>query len=227
MSINLDNQKLVKLYVEDDLSLRQLAEMFDTSKDTIKRRLQSEGIEIINKVYKNKGASGENNGQWRTDIDVQQIVDLFVNSDKNYTTIADELGIDRNVVKRRLLCVGIDVIRKKRVDNKGVQTPMNKLYYKYQKSAEKRGYEFNIDEIDFHYIIQKPCQYCGNTHTSREISKAGFKYEFTGLDRVDNKKGYSINNVIPCCKICNQMKSNFDVDVFKSQINKIYEYLRR
>jgi predicted DNA-binding protein YlxM (UPF0122 family) len=227
MSVQLDIQKLVKLYVDDDLSLRQLAEKFNTSKETIKRKLQNEGIDIVNKVYKNKGSSGSKNGMWRTDIDVNLIIDLFINSDKNYTTIADELGLDRGVVKRRLQKAGIDVVRKRRHDNLGVQTPMNKLYYKYQKSAEKRGYDFDIDVDTFHQLVQQPCNYCGSTHTSHETSKVGFKYDYTGLDRIDNNKGYIVTNVIPCCKICNQMKSNLNVDVFKEQINKIYYFLRR
>lgn len=44
-------------------------------------------------------------------------------------------------------------------------------------------------------ITSKPCIYCGNT---KDI----------GCDRIDNSKGHTIDNVIPCCKICNMTRGD-------------------
>ena len=43
-------------------------------------------------------------------------------------------------------------------------------------------------------FLALPCFYCGE--------------ESTGLDRVENNKGYTNANVVPCCKECNRLKSN-------------------
>lgn len=220
---NIDIEKLVTMYTVDDMSLREIASVFNTSKETIKRSLIKEGIPIVNKVYKNKGASGKNNGMWREDIDSEQIINLYQNTDKSYTQIADELGISRKSVKIRLEMNNVDIIKKIRKDNIGIKAPMNKVYYKYKVSAEKRNYEFNIDVDIFHELITKPCHYCGDLETSVEKSKAGFEYKYTGLDRIDNSKGYTIDNVVPCCKICNQMKSNLSYKDFIDKIKLIGE----
>lgn len=42
----------------------------------------------------------------------------------------------------------------------------------------------------------------------------GFFY--TGVDRVDNGIGYTIENVVPCCGTCNHAKSAMSVDEFIS-----------
>lgn len=46
-----------------------------------------------------------------------------------------------------------------------------------------------------------------------------------GCDRIDNNKGHSIDNVVPCCNICNTVRgNNFTVDEMKllgSLIKKI------
>jgi hypothetical protein len=44
-------------------------------------------------------------------------------------------------------------------------------------------------------IISKSCIYCGDT-------------ENIGCDRIDNTKGHTQDNVIPCCYICNIVKNN-------------------
>jgi len=44
-------------------------------------------------------------------------------------------------------------------------------------------------------ISSKPCLYCGET-------------EKIGADRIDNTKGHTKDNVVPCCYDCNTARSN-------------------
>lgn len=45
------------------------------------------------------------------------------------------------------------------------------------------------------------------------------------LDRVDNTRlGYDADNLVPCCKICNGMKSNLKMEEFVRHIKKITKY---
>ena len=48
----------------------------------------------------------------------------------------------------------------------------------------------------------KPCFYCG-----KEISTIG-------IDRVDNTKGYSVDNLVPCCTDCNKAKNALSQEQF-------------
>jgi len=43
-------------------------------------------------------------------------------------------------------------------------------------------------------------------------------YTYTGIDRVDNKKGYVVDNVVSCCTICNRVKNNMSYIDFKKWI---------
>lgn len=44
-------------------------------------------------------------------------------------------------------------------------------------------------------ITNQPCYYCGKTHK-------------IGCDRIDNNKGHTKKNVLPCCKNCNWVRGN-------------------
>jgi hypothetical protein len=35
-----------------------------------------------------------------------------------------------------------------------------------------------------------------------------------GIDRVDNTKGYSVDNCVPCCRRCNVAKADMTPDQF-------------
>lgn len=47
-------------------------------------------------------------------------------------------------------------------------------------------------------ISSNKCHYCSGPLPETKV----------GLDRLDNYKGYHLDNVVPCCRYCNQMKSN-------------------
>lgn len=71
--------------------------------------------------------------------------------------------------------------------------------YNYTKhSARKRRLEFCLEFEEYKQLIAQTCHYCGG-----ELNNHG-----TGLDRVDNNKGYVHGNVVPCCKDCNTVKSD-------------------
>jgi len=81
----------------------------------------------------------------------------------------------------------------------------------YKKRAKSLDYTFEIDEIEFTCLTQENCYYCGSPPLN--IVKARHNngdYVCQGLDRVDNTKGYTIDNVVPCCAKCNWMKRDMD-----------------
>ena len=81
------------------------------------------------------------------------------------------------------------------------------LFRKYRRSAEERNLVFKIDFEKFMGIIKKKCYYCNcppNNYYKIKGARTGFKYN--GIDRLENKKGYLLNNIVPCCKNCNYLK---------------------
>lgn len=85
------------------------------------------------------------------------------------------------------------------------------IFNRYKNDANRRyrNYEFNLTFEQFSELINKECHYCP-TYPSR------------GVDRVDNKQGYILENCVSCCHRCNEMKMNKSLEEFYSHIEKIY-----
>ncbi len=76
-------------------------------------------------------------------------------------------------------------------------TPRSK-FRKYRESASKRGYSFELTFETFQsLILSKKCHYCG-------------KEGKVGIDRVLNKIGYLVDNVVACCWPCNRLKKTMN-----------------
>ena len=88
-------------------------------------------------------------------------------------------------------------------------------YKKYIRGAEERGLDFSLTEQEFLSFWQKECYYCGAIP------------ETIGIDRMRNEEGYSLDNVVACCKDCNFLKHNLTPEVFLDRIKKIYDYQNR
>lgn len=92
----------------------------------------------------------------------------------------------------------------------------------YEYSAKERGLEFNLSRETFEHLTASNCTYCGVEPLQFQNRFSEFKYN--GIDRVDNTKGYVIENCVPCCKTCNRMKDTLSLDEFKSHIAKVVLY---
>lgn len=98
------------------------------------------------------------------------------------------------------------------------------------KRCKKRGYTTDITFELFKELIKKECFYCGSVNTCFSNDRFGRKsiktsdtvIYFNGIDRINSKDGYFINNVVPCCKHCNTAKNTFTQQEFKDWIKKAY-----
>lgn len=118
--------------------------------------------------------------------------------------------------------------RKDLISLKAGEASFNQLYSAYSRTAGKRGYVFLLSGDEFREITKQNCYYCG-AEPNQRISHGHHNgdYVYNGLDRVNNSKGYEIDNVVPCCGVCNNMKHAQSQDGFLAQISKIYHNIRR
>jgi len=72
---------------------------------------------------------------------------------------------------------------------------MVRVYRHRDKKAGLSVCDFN-DVWLFENVTSKPCIYCGS------IDKVG-------SDRIDNSKGHTKDNIVPCCKKCNVIRNQF------------------
>jgi len=87
-------------------------------------------------------------------------------------------------------------------------------YHEKKKNCIKRKIinEFSLTEDEYDNILKYKCYYCAGTNVDDQI----------GLDRIDSDDDcYKYDNIEASCKICNIMKSNVDILIFKNKINKI------
>jgi hypothetical protein len=95
---------------------------------------------------------------------------------------------------------------------------LNNLLKSYKRGAKDRhlAWELNIEE--FSHLTSQPCYYCGSPPSLySKISKNG-QYLYNGLDRVNNKDGYTTKNVVTCCRTCNHAKACMSKNDFISWI---------
>jgi hypothetical protein len=107
------------------------------------------------------------------------------------------------------------------------QTAKNRVMATYHHDAKKDNREFNLSLEQMEEIMQAPCFYCGAVKTNiRKSRHNNGDYEYNGIDRFDNNKGYVIDNVVTCCKQCNLSKNNKTISEFLEWLKKIYSHLQ-
>lgn len=77
---------------------------------------------------------------------------------------------------------------------------------KFKKRARKRGIDVSITIQEFISIKQSNRYY----YTGRFLTKTPYLPYSNTIDRIDNKKGYSKENSVPCCHLFNMKKSAFE-----------------
>jgi hypothetical protein len=90
---------------------------------------------------------------------------------------------------------------------------------RYIKSALDRQIVWALSPEEFLQIVEQDCTYCGKPpreYKAKQFGKRGrtVKALMNGIDRIDSKQGYLMNNVVPCCSVCNRMKMATDTGSF-------------
>lgn len=95
--------------------------------------------------------------------------------------------------------------------------------YKY--GAKKRNHDFLLTDDEFYKLVKMNCHYCGCEPKSIYRGKEIFgEYVYNGLDRIDNNKGYALDNVVPCCRECNFGKGHQSYETFNAWIDRLIEH---
>jgi hypothetical protein len=106
-----------------------------------------------------------------------------------------------------------------------LETLYNRLFKDYRNQAKKRGLSFSIDNFQFRHIISQDCYYCGKPPSNIKRGVFG-ELIYNGIDRVNNSVGYDVDNVVPCCAVCNRMKMDANIGTFIEKVRKIAEFTK-
>ena len=91
---------------------------------------------------------------------------------------------------------------------------INSLFRSYQRHARSKIRDWQFTKDTFISLIKGNCYYCGSPPNSvcrkipRGPRKTGSSVTYNGLDRKDNDIGYTTDNVVTCCSICNYAKEH-------------------
>lgn len=103
---------------------------------------------------------------------------------------------------------------------------INRLINSYKSGAKRRNIEYNLTTDEFLNIVNKNCHYCNEPPKYRtwKIQNKNLEMTVNGIDRIDSAKGYTKENCVPCCQICNEMKLHYTINDFLTHIKKIYQF---
>ena len=105
------------------------------------------------------------------------------------------------------------------------------LYEQCKSGSKSRNIPFKLSKEEHTELIQRNCYYCGDPPPIKQPSRGnnyyvGVPVPYNGVDRVDSDGGYVIENCVPCCTLCNWMKTNMKLSTFTEHILKISNNLQ-
>lgn len=119
--------------------------------------------------------------------------------------------------------------------NKGKKAPIKstkevtlaKVYAMYRSNAKAKRRVFSLSKSAVESLIFSDCFYCGCSPEENEKNKLGKgankarQCAYNGIDRKDNNLGYTANNTVTCCSVCNRAKLSLNFDTFLNWIKGI------
>lgn len=103
--------------------------------------------------------------------------------------------------------------------------PHRATYHRYKQSAKRRTIKFELSEQEVFDLIIQNCSYCDLPPSTDMKLSAHPDFRYTGIDRVDNDKGYEKDNVVPCCETCNTSKRTMSLAQWRAWIARVHKKL--
>jgi len=121
----------------------------------------------------------------------------------------------------------------KRKENMQPNVGERAAYKRVKSDAMRGGREFDLPLDWFLEAIHMPCHYCGrvdqnsiNVASKRKGEFLIKDFKYNGLDRLNNDIGYVIENVVPCCFVCNRAKNSMGYQEYIEYIDNMIQWRR-
>jgi hypothetical protein len=100
----------------------------------------------------------------------------------------------------------------------------NEIYSLYRSRAKRKGYRFALTKAQFKALIDSNCFYCGAKpgQVYRAANESSLPYKYNGIDRVDNVQGYTAENTVPACGVCNKAKNTMTQKEFYAWVDRVH-----
>ena len=86
----------------------------------------------------------------------------------------------------------------------------------YKRNAKRLRRTWDLTEAQFSSLVTSSCHYCG---IEPQTSYRGVSVN--GVDRLDNDQGYTPENCVACCMVCNRAKFQMPVAKFYTWVAQV------
>jgi len=94
----------------------------------------------------------------------------------------------------------------------------------YRHWAKTRNKVFGLTNEQARELFIQDCYYCGRPPQKVTTTAWGDEFKHNGIDRIDNSKGYELDNCVTCCYLCNLSKHTDSKQEFITWIKRLQEY---
>lgn len=156
---------------------------------------------------------------FKLDKAVRCLVAEQYNNGDSSTQIAKRFGVSHKTITQCVREFGYAIRtvddNRRRNGHPAIKSALNT--YRRSKAAVKFGFTLTYEQ--FATLLTDNCSYCGAPPAG--IRHKGTKIELAvnGIDRLNNTKGYIINNVVTACKWCNFAKNTMTSTEFQIWIH--------
>lgn len=107
------------------------------------------------------------------------------------------------------------------------ESAKRRVLHTYKRHARERNLVWALSIEEFCSLTSQPCFYCGAKGTNRSSTRDAYgEFVYNGIDRIDSSGGYTVDNIVACCGICNWMKSNLSKEEFLNHIRRVFHHSR-
>lgn len=170
--------------------------------------------------------SGKKFGRW-TVLNKYEVRKRLNGKRTTYWLCRCECGTEKFVIAGQLTYGSSTKCKRcPRMKARGISS-RNTVFSEYKKAASERGYPWFLSDADFDVLTAQNCFYCAAPPSNTNNSGCNGSFTYTGIDRMDNSRGYEIDNVVPCCRRCNRAKDVMSQEDFLSWAERVVNHSRR
>ncbi len=175
---------------------------------------------------------------------IEEVIKVVKNKEVHYCRCQCDCGNIKDIIRQNFVCgqtkscgcarnLFIRYAQKRSCESRklpGMEKAKKELWNYYRGNAKRRDYEFTLTEEQFFKLTKENCHYCGIApfREQKEVRSKVYQfyevYIYNGLDRVDNSKGYTLDNSVAACTDCNRAKRMMSVTEFKQWLERIYAH---